>query len=119
MPRKIVGVLLAASLFAVAGAGFAARAVGTQGVSTSKASTKAGTVSHHKRNRTKVGPPTSSHVSMTPAQTYAYWTKARMKAATPAPMGVSGGPQPASTSEPGGTGSSAPGAQLGAPSEGP
>jgi hypothetical protein len=78
---------------------------------------------HHYRQSSQSGrtsaSPTANHVAMTPAETYAYWTKARMKAATPAAMGVPGSPKPTTPSELGGSGSCAPGAQLGAPSEGP
>ena len=73
----------------------------------------------HKRHRANAVAPAPGRPTMTPAQTYAYWTAARMRSATPPTMSVVGGAQPTSPSQPsGGSGSSAPGARLGAPSEG-
>jgi hypothetical protein len=117
-------------VFALSGTSLAAGAVGTLGTSASGTSPMNLSVCvhvkrliHHYRQSSQSGrtsaSPTANHVAMTPAETYAYWTKARMKAATPAAMGVPGSPKPTTPSELGGSGSCAPGAQLGAPSEGP
>jgi hypothetical protein len=78
------------------------------------------TVRHKANSARHQGGPVSKQPAKNAKQTYAYWTKARMKSAVPPSMNAKGQPQPTTPAQPpsAGNGSSAPGAQLGAPSEG-
>jgi hypothetical protein len=99
MPKtKIVGALLVAASLAFAGTTYAAAGSHTS-------AKKKATHRHVTRRRSKSADntsPASSNSTMTPAQTYAYWTKARMKSAGPPQTNVSGGPQSGSSSPPSG-----------------
>jgi hypothetical protein len=102
---KVVGVLLvAAGAIAFVGIG---QAAGSAGAGDGKTTVKKTHKHHSSHTAHSTSSPSSSKPTMTPDQTYKYWTKARMHSAGPPHTTVPGGPQPSGGS--GSSGSSAPG----------
>lgn len=103
---KVVGVLfVAAGAIAFAGIGQAASNAGARdGKTTMKKTQK----HHSSLTAHSTSSPSSSKPTMTPNQTYKYWTKTRMHSAGPPHTTAPGGPQPSGGSG-SSSGSSAPG----------